>query len=187
MKKNRKRKNLTLAIRSKARITQQSSLAAKRHHAPTHQNNPSNIQGWYQFRKRAQQRLRSLSNGNLHIHENGYRGDYQRHWIQSSQCEHVFRAGLKEVFTIGADKICPFCNVPNDMRRCGSIAAVQQMVECLSYGNIEFISENELRGPDDLYEFACLIHQFRFKGTYRNFIRSPENFCHICEFNKKYK
>jgi len=142
-----------------------------------------NVHGWYQARKRATQRLRSLSGGRLTLVEDGYRGHQSRHWLQDSECEHVFRASLKEVFTIGPDKICPFCNIPEDVSRCGTVAAVQQNVESLSYSNINFIFENELRGPDDLYEFACLVHGVRFKGTYRKFLQDPVNFCNFCAFD----
>jgi hypothetical protein len=187
MKKSRKKKNLNLGVLSKALYTQQFNLALRQRHPATHKNNSGNIKGWYQARRQAQIRLRNMSAGNLVIHESGYRGDRERHWIQDGRCEHVFRAGLKEVFTIGADNICPFCQIPNDMHRCGSVGAVQQMVESLSYGNIEFLAENVLGKPDDHYEFACLIHQFRFRDTYRNFIREPENFCHICTFNNGQK
>ena len=138
MKKSRKRKNLNLGIRSKALYTQQFNLSLKQLHPATHKNNSGNIEGWYQARKQAQIRLRNMSADNLVFHESGYRGDHERHWIQDVRCEHVFRASLKEVFLIGADKICPFCQIPNDMARCGSVEAVQQMVESLSYGNIEF-------------------------------------------------
>ena len=187
MKKSLKRKSLIVGIRSKARITQQYKLALKHRHAATHKNNQRNIEGWYQLRKLAQKRLRNMSTDNLVIQESGYRGDHERHWIQDGRCEHVFRASLKEVFIIGADNICPFCQIPNDMKRCGSVGAVQQMVESLSYGNIEFIAENVLDQPDDHYEFACLIHRFRFEGSYREFIRDPENFCDICGFNNEKK
>jgi len=187
MKKSRKRKNLNLGIRIKALYTQQFNLALKHLHPSTHKNNSGNIQGWYQARKQAQIRLRNMSAGNLIINESGYRGDCSRHRLIQNSCGHAFVASLKEVFLIGADKICPFCQIPNDMTRCGSVESVQQMVESLSYGNIEFVADNVLGRPDELYEFACLIHKFRFQETYRNFIREPENFCFACSFDKEKK
>jgi hypothetical protein len=182
MKKSRKRKNLNLGARSKALYTQQFNLFLKQRQPATHKNNSGNISGWYQARKQAQIRLRNMSAGNLVFHESGYRGDRERHWLMQISCGHVFLASLKETFTIGADIICPFCQIPNDMARCGSVQAVQQMVESLSYGNIEFAKENVLGKPDDHYEYSCLIHQFRFKATYRDFINNPETFCYICAF-----
>lgn len=135
---------------------------------------------WYYQRKRASQRLKSLSGGALNLVEDGYKGDMRRHWIKSMSCDHVFKASLKEIVIVGPEKICPFCNGTSEMRRFGSIEAIQEHVHSLSHGNIAFMPENNLGTSDDDYKFACNIHHFIFEGSFEWFLRDPECACHIC-------
>lgn len=177
MKKHQRYKNTVEARRTKTRRASLTSILAK---PTTFSPSGVNCAGWYKQRKRFSQRINSLSGGKIVLRSDYYfAGLNARNWVQA-ECEHVFISSLKEVFTIGADKICPFCHLPNDLSRCGSVESVQQMVKSLSFSNIEFLAENDLKGPDDIYTFACLVHQFRFEATYRDFINNPEQFCHIC-------
>lgn len=178
-------KNIVEARRTKLRIARLSSLAAK---PKTLSKQSMNIAGFYQQKRRFKQRLSYLTDGQIALRDDyPFRGLNARNWVQQAGCEHVYLASLKEIFTVGAEMICPFCNVPEDLSRCGSVEAVRQNVESLSYSNVEFLYDNELSGPDDLYKFACLIHGFRFEGSYRDFIYNPEEFCHICAFDKARK
>lgn len=136
--------------------------------------------GWYHQRRRASQRLRSLSRGTITFYEDGFRGDMQRHWMKNEVCEHVFKASLKEIYSIGHEKICPFCTVTSDLRRFGSIGAVQEHVYRLSHGNIEFMPENVLGSSSDDYLFSCNIHHFIFEKSFHGFLEAPTRACHIC-------
>lgn len=177
MSNQQRYKNTVKARRTKTRKASITSMLAK---PTTLSLAGTNCAGWYKQRQRFSQRLYSLSGGKIILRTDyPFSGINARNWIQA-ECEHVFISRLKEIFTVGADKICPFCHIPDDLSRCGSIEAVQQNVESLSFSNIEFLPENVLGSPDDLYSFSCLIHHFRFEGTYRQFIQAPEFFCHIC-------
>jgi hypothetical protein len=173
-------KNIIEAKRTKARIARLASMAAQSKACSTLHYSGSNYPGWFQQKKRLSQRLRSLSNGHI-ILADGYpfMGPRARNWVIDTRCEHVFVVAARELLELGLEA-CPFCNIPEDLKLCGSVEAVQQMVESISYSNIEFLAGNELRGSDDMYEFACLIHKFRFEGSYRSFIHDPVNFCHLC-------
>jgi hypothetical protein len=174
-------KNTAKARRTKTREACISSMLAK----PTNMKPAgNNCAGWYKQKQRFSQRLYSLTKGKIVLRDDyPFRGLNAWNWVQSeTRCQHVYLASLKLIFELGADNVCPFCNIPDDLTRCGSIQAVQQNVESLSYSNIEFLAENELKGPDDLYAFACLIHQFKFAATYRDSINNPEQLCHICTF-----
>jgi len=184
MKKNRKRRNLLLAIRSKAQITQQRNLTVKKHHYPPHHVNTGNLEGWYAFRKKANQRLRNLSSGNLIIIENGYRGDNERHWLRDQRCEHIFKASLKEVVVVGANYICPFCYGTRDMQRYGSIDAVQENVHCISLGQIEFSADNVLTASTDRYKFICTNHRIILETSFDQFLEHKGEICSICDFER---
>ncbi len=184
MKKNRRRRNLLLAISSKARIAQQSNLAIRAHHTPSHHSNTGNIQGWYAYRKKANIRLRNLSKSQVVIHEGGYRGDHMRHWLQDLRCEHLFRASLKEVVIVGADKICPFCHGTKDMDRYGTIGAVQEHVYGLSNGNIGFLPDNILSSSSEHYWFNCSIHKIRFECSFDRFLDQEADVCPFCDHEK---
>jgi hypothetical protein len=184
MNKNRKRRNMLLAVRSKAQMTQQVNSIVKNHHHPTHHVNTGNLQGWYQFRKRANQRLRNISAGNLVIIENGYRGDHERHWFRDQRCEHVFKASLKEVVVIGANCICPFCHETTDMDRYGSIEAIREHVHCISLGQIEFSADNVLAASTDRYKFICTVHRIILENTFDQFIEHEGEVCSICDFER---
>lgn len=184
MKKNRRRRNLLLAIRSKAQITQQKNLAVKKHHHPPHHVNTGNLQGWYQFRKRANQRIRNLSAGNLVIMEGGYRGDHERHWLRDQRCEHLFKASLKEVVVIGANHTCPFCHGASDMERYGSVEAVQEHVHCITLGVVEFSEDNVLATSTDRYKFICTVHEIIIENSFDQFIEHKGEICSICDFER---
>ena len=184
MKYNRRRRNLLLAVRSKAHMTQQVNGAAKNHHLPPYHVNTGNLQGWYAFRKRANQRLSNLSAGNLVIIEGGYRGDHERHWLKDQRCEHVFKASLKEVVVIGANCICPFCHGTTDMKRYGSVEAIQEHVHCITLGQIEFASDNVLAESSDIYKFICTIHSIILETSFDQFIGHKGEICSICDFER---
>jgi hypothetical protein len=183
MKNHQRYKNTIQAKRNKARFARLANSAAQ-HKAGMTSHQIENLPGWFAQRKRFAQRLRSLGGGHLVLAESyPFGGSRERNWVQDARCEHVFLVSGRQLLELGTDA-CPFCHTPDDLQRCGSVGAVAEMVKNLSYGNIEFLSNNALRGPDDLYHFACLIHRFRFEATYRDFIRDPENFCHICKFHR---
>jgi hypothetical protein len=184
MKKNRRRRNLIMAAKSKARITQQVCLTAKHHHHLPHHVNTGNLQGWFAFRKRANQRIRNLSAGNLVIVENGYRGDHERHWLRDLRCEHVFKAGLKEVVVIGANNICPFCHGTTDMERYGSVEAIQEHVHCISLGQIEFSANNSLTSSSATYTFYCTNHRIVLEASFDEFLEQCGDICSICDFER---
>ncbi len=151
--------------------------------------------GWYQQRKRASQRLRNLSGGKLLLLENVYRGDHRRHSIKSLECEHVFISSLREFATSGfgadgmenfAKNACPFCTGTNDLRRCGSVAAVQELVWHRSGGKISFAASNILGLSDRYYTFGCEIHGCLFEATFTEFFESSEDdeFCTFCAFER---
>ncbi len=186
MKKHRRRRNLTLAIRSKAQISQQTTLTVMHRHKPLFFGNSSNTQGWYQFRKRAQNLLNELSGETLVIHENGYRGNDERHWMlnQKQNCQHVFKASVRDAITIGADRICPFCNGSREMERYGSISAIQEHVRCMTLDSVEFLSDNILTTSNEDYRFYCAIHKTLFESSFDTFLKRNGESCPICEHER---
>lgn len=145
-----------------------------------HDTCATNLPGWYQLRKRAQQRLRNLSDGNIIIIENGYRGDHMRHWMQDLQCEHVFKSSLKEVVIVGAKCICPFCHGASDMQRYGSVQAVQEHVNNITLGQAEFLADNILSSAKTQYRFFCCMHRFEFEAPFDRFLAQNGTACPIC-------
>jgi hypothetical protein len=136
--------------------------------------------GWYQARKRATQRLRSVSAGMIILHEVGYRGDGSRHWMQDLRCGHVFLASVREVVLGGADQACPFCHLPKDLNRLGSVEAIQELSLQLSHGNVLFAPENNLRGADDYYDFLCDHVGIRCLQTFNEFVQNSAHGCPQC-------
>ena len=173
--------NIIAANRLKAKTTRLASLATQLKEGSLRSKGATQ-NNWYQERKKAVQKLRALSSNRIQLMENGYRGHHRRHWLKDTRCEHVFRASLKEVHSVGAKAACPFCHVPTDLRRCGTVEALQEHVNNLSHGNVFLLNSNELGDPDELYQFDCLLHQYRFWAPYRYFVRQPEYVCPACAF-----
>ena len=111
-----------------------------------------------------------------------YHGHHIRHWLQDTSTEHTFRASLREVALVGADKINPFTNAPIDMDHFGSIGAIVEHVHGLSFGNIYFMDNNVLSGVDDIYTFSCSIHIF--ETSFSKFLSDPMGACDLCEFER---
>lgn len=156
-----------------------------------HTINPytSNTQSSYLLRKRAQQRLRAISNGNIRLVTDQrfpqlYSGHHARHYLVDIETEHIFKASLREVALTGADRINPFTNYPIDLDHYGSLGAIQEHVHGLTFGNIEFTEDNELGEVGDLYEFMCGIHRYRFKTPFSAFLADPMGACATCQFSK---
>jgi len=151
-------------------------------HCQPHSRSQDN---WYHQKKQAQKRLSSLSKGNIHlvsgIHFGQiYYGDHIRHWLRDERCEHIFKATMREVATVGSDNICPFCNVPIEMIHYGSFDAVAEHVNNLSFGNVLFLEHNTLGKIEDTYQMFCLIHDFRFEIAFDKFLADPTDACPIC-------
>ena len=127
-----------------------------------------------------------MSNGNILLFDNGYRGDHRRHRVQDLRCEHVFYISLKELALEQADKACPFCNPVDDLRRYGSVEAIQEFVLLHSDNKIYFSSDNHLGGQEDIYTFGCSVHKMLLHDTFRNFIAKTESggLCFACAFDK---
>ena len=150
----------------------------------------SNSQNWYQMKKRAQQRLRALSNGKIRLVTDPsfpqmYYGHHIRHYLLDMETEHIFKASLREVAFAGAEKINPFINSPLDMDHYGSLGAIQEHVYGLSMGNMDFLPDNELSGVDDLYGFSCAIHPHRVAIPFSDFLSDPLAGCGLCQFEKE--
>lgn len=149
-------------------------------HQHTNNQFTSNTQSWYQLKKRAQQRINTLCRG-ARIVSNMYHGHHIRHHVQGP-CEHIYKASLREIAQLG-EKSCPFCFYPLDMDHYGSKAAIQQHVHCLSFGNIEFLENNELDGVGDMYNMVCQLHPGHiFQTPFSEFLSDPTSGCGICLF-----
>ena len=147
----------------------------------------SNSTHWYHQKKRAKQRLKSISNGKIRLvtdprYPQMYYGHHIRHYLVDMETEHIFKASLREVALTGADRINPFTNSPIDLDHYGSLGAIQEHVHGLSMGNIEFLPDNELGEVTDLYEIACLIHHCRLNITFAEFLSDPLGACSFCKF-----
>lgn len=144
------------------------------------------IRGWFQLRKRAIQRLRTISEGTIELAEGGYRGHSARHWMRHLDCGCLFRASVQELFHVGSESICPFCNVAtvDDMTRFGSAAAVRELVYWMTTG-IDFLETNRLGRASDNYEFICTVHDIRLTATFTDFVSAPDSLCPVCRFDKE--
>ena len=181
MKKNRKRRNLIVGIRSKAQISHQSNLAVKQCH--THQRfcNSGSTQGWYAFRKRLDKKDRNISNGTLIIFENGWRANNEHIWLQDQRCEHVFLFRITDLDASNADQACPFCHGTQDMKRYGTVAAVQEHVGCMTVDTIEFNSDNILSSSKDTYDWQCVFHRgIQIEASFDSFLERKESICPLC-------
>jgi len=176
-------KNVTRARHNKACVAHQAQLALLKQSFTWKQPN-GNLHGWYQKRKRAAQRIRTISNGQIELFEGGYRGDHRRHYFRDLRCEHVFHASLRELAQGNADEACPFCHPVYDVRRYGSVAAIQEYVHQRSDGKISFADNNRLGSRDAHYTFGCHHHRIHFEATFSNFIEAigHKEFCPLCAF-----
>ena len=187
----KKRHQRTVTIKGK---TNKSSMYSHAKHSRrllninqhVYQERPAN---WFQMKKRAKQRLRAMSNGKILLVNDPrfsqmYHGHHIRHWMQDTTTEHIFKASVREVALLGANKINPFTNYPIDLNHYGSLGAIQEHVHGLSLGNIEFLIDNELGGVSDMYEMACPVHQCRLKITFSEFLDAPLDVCPFCNFGK---
>ncbi len=183
MLNHEKHKHIVQARRSKARITHQAKLALSRHSGDSRANSV-NTNNWYQERKRASQRVSSLSNGKIALIENGYRGHHRRHWFKDLRCEHVFRASLRELAYENAKNACPFCSPIHDLRRYGSVAAVQELVLLRSENLISFSPDNSLGSRNDLYTFCCDLDGILLETDFASFVDCDDysKFCPVCAF-----
>jgi hypothetical protein len=159
MKKNRRRQNLAIVMRSKAQIAQQTSLTVMHRHTPLFFGNSGNTQAWYQFRKSLDNKVRNISNDKLIIFENGWRTNNENIWLQDLRCEHVFKFRTTDLNASSADRACPFCHGTQDMKRYGNVAAVQEHVKCMTMDTIEFLSDNILAYSKDSYTWQCVFHR----------------------------
>lgn len=184
MQNNQRHLHALQARRSKVRIAYQATLSLISR--MDRRQCLDNVANWYQIRKRASQRIRNVSEGQVILLDNGYRGDHRRHWVKDCRCEHVYRISLKELIQLQGQGTCPFCNIPSDLSRCGSIQAVQEHVYRLSHGNIFFLGNNPLGSVDDTYQFQCLIHSLYFLQPFRRFMEAPEHGCDSCAVEREY-
>ena len=175
----------TVAQQSKAQFTR----SQVRQHRNTHENKltPERVLGSFQLLKQANRQLRKMSVGVLSIVDAVYRGHHRRHWMKDDRCEHVFRISLSDLSGVRADHACPYCNPCSDLERFGSIAAIQEHVRELTYGNIHFNAENNIGFDDDQYGFYCAIHDLSFSLTFEDFIHKSVdqkgNGCPFCKLN----
>ncbi len=170
------------ASRSRRLIQNQST----NHNCNPFQNNPTNH---YQLMKRTRQRLRAIGGEEIRLvtdmrFSQNYFSRNARLWLQDAKTEHIYRASIREIALLGKDKINPFDNFPIDMDQYGSVGAVMEHVHGLSFGNIEFTENNELGEVDDLYEFLCNIHRYRFMTPFSKFLADPMSACATCQFHK---
>ena len=193
MEKRHKRRVTKKEQTNKSSIHSHAQSSRRHLKSITHRHaiNPFTIktQSWYQLKKRAQQRLRTISDGRIRLVTDPcfpqmYYGHHIRHWLQDTKTEHIFKASIREVVQIGVNKINPFTNYPIDMDHYGSIGAIQEHVHGLSMGNLEFLPDNKLGEVSDLYEIACLIHHCRLKMTFSEFLSDPSGACCFCQFKQ---
>ena len=174
-------KKSTKVRRAKARVAHRTQVALLKQHLSV--KHPSgNILGWYQKRKRADRRIRVISTGKIELFENVYRGDQRRHYFRDLRCGHVFHVSLRELAHGNADQACPYCHPIHDVRRYGSVAALQEYIYQLSHGNILFCAENKLRSADDHYDFNCSLKGIRCKQTFSGFMQNIEYGCPTCHY-----
>lgn len=140
--------------------------------------------GWFQRRKQAEKRLKSLANGNITFAEGGYRGGpHRRYWMQHT-CGARFLASEMEVAQMG-EQACAYCGARHveDLSRFGSIEAIQELVALMTGGSLVFSTKNKLGAVDDIYNFYCCIHEQTVHGTFSAFIENPDGICTDCFFD----
>ena len=142
------------------------------------------VTGWFNRRKKANERLHALSEGTIEFAGNGfYRGPSIRHWLKHT-CGCHFLASESEVARLG-EFACVFCGVSNvdDLKRFGSVSAVQELVAIITYENIEFCGSNKLGHADDTYVFYCHVHGERIRCTFSEFVVRSDEICVECFFD----
>ncbi len=175
-------KNIIQAHRSKARVAHQAKLVLT-HHSGNSCNHSGNVNNWYAQRKRASQRIRQMTSGQVVLAEAGYRGHHRAHLVQAS-CHHVFLISLRDLAYENFKKACPFCFPIHVMHRYGSVAAVQEYVAERSNHKISFADKNVLGDRDALYTFGCEVHGFLFEASFAAFVDCDDDseFCSVCAF-----
>jgi hypothetical protein len=185
--KTRNYRNYCSKVKSRRRVVARQRLVVKvKSQSEGGHMTGRGVTGWYQARKRAEQRLRSASAGMISLHEGGYRGDQSWHWMQDLRCGHVFLASVREIVLDGAERACPFCYPPQNLSRFGSVEAVQELSLQLSHGNVLFAAENDLRGADDYYDFLCDLVGIRCQQTFHAFVKNCVQGCPECAFKNSF-
>lgn len=144
----------------------------------------SEVVGWFQRRKQAEKRLKSLAGGTITFAESGYRGGpHRRYWMRHT-CGAHFLASEMEVAQMGED-VCVFCGVRavDDLARFGSVEAVEEIVALMTGGALAFSAKNRLGAADDVYAFYCCIHEKPVHATFTAFVENPDGICTDCFFD----
>ena len=145
-------------------------------------------ENWYQERRQAEKRLFEISGGRLALLSRIYSGDGERHQVVHELCGHPFRASMNEVREIGPDRICPHCNITDDLRRFLGMEQIQHYVIEASRSAVYFYAANPLGSPDDQYRFLCMLHRRAFHASFAEFqqMRGETDACPLCREHREF-
>ena len=90
---------------------------------------------------------------------------------------------------IGPDKICPYCNLADDLSRFGAVEQVQHYVIEAAQSAVYFYASNTLGSPEDRYRFLCMLHRRPFHAAFTDFQKSrgETNGCPLCEADVRFR
>lgn len=148
---------------------------------------PPSPTAWYKRRQRIARQLEIASGGELILLDNACRADGRLH-IRHADCECVFYASLRDIKRVGAQHICPYCNLKtvDHLGRFGSVQAIREFVEITSLDCLEFSPDNILSSSSCEYEWRCLLHnRYPFTGRFEDFAKAPHDFCPICRLEHR--
>jgi hypothetical protein len=142
---------------------------------------------WFPNLKTARAAFRKLSNGELELLANVYRGDGHRHEVFHHACEQHSLISLRELQTLPPGKFCPHCHGTEDLLRFGTMENLQVSV-CRESGHAAyFFACNPLGPADQEYTFWCVRHCRSYQATFSEFqhTKSKSNGCPLCEQEEK--
>lgn len=137
----------------------------------------------YRWAKAARDAFDRLSEGDVELLENVYRGDDQRHQVHHRSCGHHSWISRNELETLPPGKWCPHCNPVTDLARYGRMENVQVSVYNQSEEGAYFFASNPLGRADEHYTFWCIRHRRSYETSFSKFqrTRGQTNGCPFCQ------
>lgn len=135
--------------------------------AESHSAPEEPAKGWYQQRKRAAQKIREISGGQVLLdpYQLYYRGDEYTHWAVHVACGNKFRLSVTELELEGPEHICPFCH-GGLLSRIGSVDQINDYIFKISNGRVMFIKNQPLACTNYPHTFFHLDCRERFDAAF---------------------
>jgi hypothetical protein len=136
----------------------------------------------YPWAKTARAAFDSLTDGEVELLSNVYKGDDQRHQVFHRSCGHHSWISLRELETLPRGQWCPHCHATGDLLRFGTMENLQVSVYRESGHAAYIFASNPLGSADEQYIYWCVRHRRSYEASFAEFQRTKgeANGCPLC-------